>query len=192
MEIIPVEHPDYFDVFDETQTPAWGILQVLRKDMHIKGLEIGCDVGHSTLTFLKNTTSLDLWGIDPYEGYVDWNGVHLDNENRQACKKEMLRRIGNHSGRFTLVEKPSDDAVNDFEDDFFDFVFIDGDHSYEQVIKDIRNYYPKLKPGGLFCGHDLQSIEGVNRAVSEFTQEINIQQVYLLPNDVWCWQKNVD
>lgn len=38
----------------------------------------------------------------------------------------------------------------------FDFVFIDGDHRYSQTILDIRNCLPKLKDGGIICGHDCE------------------------------------
>lgn len=182
---------EYIDTFDQTITPGYGILQVLRNDKEINMLEIGCDVGDTAVTLLSNTTALHLWSIDPYDSYEDWNGLYLDKDNRNWCKERMLARTSNFAGRHTHVEKYSDDAVNDFEDGFFDVIFIDGDHSYEQCLIDCRNYWPKLMDGGLFCGHDYNAIEGVRRAVNEFAQEINISQVYLLPNDVWAWQKIV-
>lgn len=38
----------------------------------------------------------------------------------------------------------------------FDFVFIDGDHRYSQTILDIRNCLPKVREGGMICGHDCE------------------------------------
>lgn len=37
-----------------------------------------------------------------------------------------------------------------------DMVFIDGDHRYEQVVRDIENYGPMVRPGGVFAGHDCE------------------------------------
>jgi predicted O-methyltransferase YrrM len=36
----------------------------------------------------------------------------------------------------------------------YDAIFIDGNHSYEYVKKDLENYYPKVKKGGIIALHD--------------------------------------
>jgi predicted O-methyltransferase YrrM len=41
-----------------------------------------------------------------------------------------------------------------FPDEHFDFVYIDADHSYEGVVRDMKAWWPKVKKGGLFCGDD--------------------------------------
>ena len=48
----------------------------------------------------------------------------------------------------------SEDAVDDIPEKL-DFVYIDGNHAYEYVKKDIGLYYPKLKKGGVIGGHDV-------------------------------------
>jgi len=50
-------------------------------------------------------------------------------------------------------------------------VFIDGNHSYGHVRADIAAWRPKLKPGGLLCGHDFH-MEGVRRAVTEACPDV--------------------
>jgi predicted O-methyltransferase YrrM len=47
-----------------------------------------------------------------------------------------------------------------------DAVFIDGDHRYEAVLGDIKVWLPKVKPGGILAGHDIDE-DGVNKAVKE-------------------------
>src|SRR5262249_29650597 len=47
-----------------------------------------------------------------------------------------------------------------------DMVFIDGDHRYEAVKRDILKWQPKLKSGGLLCGHD-RNWPGVEQAIQE-------------------------
>lgn len=51
-----------------------------------------------------------------------------------------------------------------------DLLFIDGAHHYEQVKNDIRNYWPKLKIGGILLGHDYSQApihRGVVKAANE-------------------------
>jgi predicted O-methyltransferase YrrM len=47
-----------------------------------------------------------------------------------------------------------------FPDEYFDFIFIDADHSYEAVIRDIESWWPKIKKGGMFAGDDFIPDDG--------------------------------
>ena len=59
------------------------------------------------------------------------------------------------------------------------YIYIDANHKYEYVKQDINNWYPKLKDGGLFSGHDYldgkigRTVYGVKMAVDEFCKSIN-------------------
>jgi len=64
-------------------------------------------------------------------------------------------------------ESVSWDAANLFKDNSIDFVFIDADHSYESVTKDINSWLPKIKKGGIISGHDYFTSPGVKSAVDE-------------------------
>lgn len=67
-----------------------------------------------------------------------------------------------------LICKGSERASRYFPDKFFDLVYIDANHSYECVKKDIATWMPKLKKGGRIAGHDHdQNWPGVMRAVKE-------------------------
>jgi predicted O-methyltransferase YrrM len=48
-----------------------------------------------------------------------------------------------------------------------DFVFIDADHEYDSVVKDINAWLPKIKQGGIISGHDYFNPCGVKKAVDE-------------------------
>ena len=55
-----------------------------------------------------------------------------------------------------------------FPDKAYDFVYIDAQHTYEALMRDIGNYLPKIKRGGWIGGHDYSnSFTGVIKAVDE-------------------------
>ena len=84
----------------------------------------------------------------------------------------------------------SHEAAQHVKDGSMDFVFIDGDHSYENCIEDIRDWTPKVKPNGLICGHDFghRDFPGVERAVRECFGD----DFQLIEDDrIWyTWLKN--
>lgn len=87
-----------------------------------------------------------------------------------------------------IVQKYSSEAVKDFPDGHFDYIFIDADHTYEGVSKDLVDWYPKVKIGGVFCGHDYVVARncGVIQSVNEFVQRNHITTFFLLePNSTW-------
>jgi hypothetical protein len=60
----------------------------------------------------------------------------------------------------------SDDALLQLNSNRYDIIYIDGNHTYEQVKKDIINYYPLIKNNGFISGHDY-FIDNVKNAVYE-------------------------
>lgn len=165
---------------------GYGLGSLISNMSNPKGLEIGCDIGDTSNFLLDSNPTLNLTSIDPYVNYVDWNGANLNE--REIVFNRMSERLKGYSNRFTLIRKYSDDAVDLFEDEQFDFIFIDGLHTYEQLSKDCLNYYSKLKPGGIFSGHDFTAIPGVNKAVKEFAEKVS-KKILSTECDVWYWYK---
>ena len=90
--------------------------------------------------------------------------------------------------------KPSLEAASkiagEFDEPHFDFIFVDGDHSYDATFADCVAYYPLLKKGGLFCGHDYSNLPDVNKAVNEFRTVNNITApINLSSNSTFFWYK---
>lgn len=88
-----------------------------------------------------------------------------------------------YNNKITWVYDYSDIAASQLPDDL-DFVYIDGNHNYEYVKKDINIYYKKILPGGIISGHDYPDILDVKRAVDEFADTNNLY-VYLSHLDWW-------
>jgi hypothetical protein len=79
-------------------------------------------------------------------------------------------------------------VVNDFPDNYFDFIYIDSCHLYNAVKSDLNIFLPKLKEGGLMSGHDYLSFDnfGVIQAVNEFCDEHNFEMI-ILNNKGFDW-----
>ena len=165
---------------------GYGLGELIKDMKSPVGLEIGCDIGDTAVFLLESNPTLFLNSIDPYENYMDWNGRMLND--REEWLTKMTERTNKFPGRFKLHRMTSDAAVDSFEDESFDFIFIDGLHTYEQLTIDCANYYPKLKPGGIFAGHDYTVIPGVNKAANEFAAKIN-KQILTTECDVWYYYK---
>ena len=87
-----------------------------------------------------------------------------------------------------MIRKSSFDAVNDFEDESIDIVFIDANHSYESVKNDIDLWLPKVKTGGVLSGHDYSiSFFGVIQAVNE---KMGTDNIVVKSDATWFYYKN--
>ena len=76
-----------------------------------------------------------------------------------------VKRLDSYGDKAKILKMPSDDAISYVPDDV-DFVWIDGNHEKEQVRRDVVNWLPKVKEGGIFGGHDYQ-IEYIREIVKE-------------------------
>ncbi len=106
-----------------------------------------------------------------------------------ALRKTFRRhQRGIVRGTTRIVMGRSPDVSEYFKDNYLDFVYIDADHSYEAVLKDITAWYEKVRPGGVVAGHDYNFLGnewnrpeckemGVARAVNEFCASKGIVDV---------------
>lgn len=95
--------------------------------------------------------------------------------------EEQLQTLINNLSRSGFAEKiiimpfSSLDASCKFPDGHFDMVFLDSSHAYEQTKAEIRQWYHKIKEGGLLAGHDYNMKE-VNDAVNEVIPSMYTRQ----------------
>lgn len=74
-----------------------------------------------------------------------------------------------------IIKSDSAEAAGRFEDGTVDFCFIDADHTYPSVDRDIHAWWPKIRPQGFLSGHDYGIGEGVKRAVNELCARENLE-----------------
>lgn len=142
-------------------------------DAILIGVEIGVGGGSGSLKLLKKLPNLKLYCIDPWrhvEG-AEFEAA-LPQKKHDNIYEYVKSCLGPYKARVVILKKTSDDAVNDIPNDI-DFVHIDGHHTYEQVKKDIENYFPKIRIGGLMSGHDYNN-DSVFKAVHEFFKNYKV------------------
>jgi predicted O-methyltransferase YrrM len=175
---------------DLTHVSGRELIPILKKIDAKMGIEIGVDEGLTSRYFLSQLPELKLFGVDPYSEYLDWNGNYLNQDGRNNTFDLAMERLNKFDKRYHLYRMTSDDAVDNFVDNSYDFIFIDGLHEYKQLLKDCANYFPKIRKGGVFAGHDYTAISGVKKAVDEFAKEVGATPIHLPEKDVWYWIKD--
>lgn len=119
--------------------------------------EVGTNVGGSSTVMAKAIQYFafpgQIWTVDPNEEYIQ-RAEHLWIQNRV---RELIHSI---KGTVTALVPSSP----------FDLVFIDGDHSYEGVMKDVSMLRPRSR---LLLLHDPLSVpDGVGRACAELGEGV--------------------
>jgi len=166
---------------------------LVHRGKNLVGVEIGVEKALNAESILRMLNIKRLFLVDPffpYEGaYWSENASNMkaeikigyitDFEKAKQCLSEFTDKI-------VFIKQKSEQAVNFIPDDL-DFVYIDGDHSYEAVKKDIENYYPKVKIGGILGGHDFNMFD-VSKAVREWVDKNNYK-LFLKKVDWWVIKK---
>jgi len=146
----------------------------------IRAIEIGCAAGRNALDILQKINVSELVLIDPYDlvigEYDDYTVARLNLMQEQAKD-----RLSNYDDRITWVTKTSTDALRDLHGKY-DFIYVDGDHSYKHAYEDIKNYLSFLSDEFVFGGHDIMQ-DGVSKAICQLIKEGKIDKVSLRDPD---------
>jgi len=150
------------------------------KNKKIFAAEIGVFFGYNSRDLNKFLNISKLYLIDPYEKYEGYKKDSAYNLLKRA--KKNSHKINKKKNIF-WIEKFSDKAVKDIKEDL-DFLYIDGNHEYEFVKKDLELYWKKIKKGGIMAGHDIQ-YRGVSKALLEFANKNNLEVNFGDRRDWW-------
>ena len=135
-------------------------------------IEIGSFIGESTIIFAQHFKHVI--AIDPFLPNYDPNDP-TSNFNFEDVFEEFQNRIEPKKEKVTIYKMFSHDAVNLLDKEQYDFIYIDGLHTYDGVKNDIINYLPLVKKGGVIGGHDYGTshphLLGVTEAVNEILGE---------------------
>lgn len=152
-------------------------------------VEVGTWLGQSTAYLLgaiqNSGKSIALRGYDTFVGSVS-EPEHLAIVARhggsilEAARANMAGACG-PDGPTVLVQADSAEAAGLHADGTVDFCFIDADHTEPGVRRDILAWLPKIKPGGILAGHDIDCL-AVYTAVTA-----TLGSIYHLRKSGRCW-----
>lgn len=161
-------------------------LHKLLKKLNVKvGVELGVAQGHYS-GFLVNSHDFELFFcIDK------WNDHHDESE-----KLQVINHFKNKNN-VRIIQDTFSNASHIFEDEYFDFIYIDGyAHTGQDNGETLKQWYPKLKIGGIFAGHDYcsktfpQTVEQVDLFLRDnlkykihLTKEQKFPSWYILKKD---------
>ena len=131
------------------------------------GAELGVDRGEFSEKLNSTHLFAEFYAIDR------WLDHHTPEHYFFTLNR--LKKYNVTTLRCTFTE-----AVSLFADNYFDFIYIDGyaKQGQEGGIT-LKDWYPKLKPGGIFSGHDYhpkwqKTVNAVNKFSSEHNKKINL------------------
>ena len=130
-------------------------------------IELGVASGEFSAALLRTNPKIGLLcGIDK------WDDHHNVEEMSEALR--LLSTVAEpHQCR--LIRKSFSDALNDFADRSQDLIYVDGyAHTGQEQGRTLADWWPKVKPGGIFAGHDYDEIAWpqTKKAVDRFVRSL--------------------
>jgi len=157
--------------------------------------EVGVDEGRNFRLMIahnpKIAVAVDAWVND---GVVARNVPKRDGALSQEKLEEQyegFKKSIEDKPFVKIVREYTTEAVKKFEDNYFDLIYIDADHTYLAALQDIRDWFPKVKSGKFLIGDDYREADfrgvkfGVIQAVNEFAKENNLI-IHELPLYGWA------
>lgn len=152
---------------------------------YTRGAEIGVAEGRFSEAMLKTIPNLNLLSVDPWQAYGRVSQRLCDERYENAVK-----RLSQYPGS-TILRETSMKASQQVEDKSLDFLYIDGNHTFDACILDIVLWAPKVRNGGCVAGHDFYPFyqAGVQDAVRAYTVAHRIIDYYVTweKEASWFW-----
>lgn len=187
--------------YDKTIGEDWFTYRTLYSDMverfesPAKFVEVGVwkgrSVAYMAVEIANSGKKIDFYAVDTWDGTApetDPSNInHLPElqQNSEWLYELFLQNIEPAKEYITPLRMFSLEAVNQFEDESLDFVFIDASHDYENVKADVLAWLPKIKKTGVLAGHDYEG--EVKQAVDEVLTSFKISEP-----DSRCWMYDLN
>ena len=142
------------------------------KDKPIRYLEIGvhsgCNVMRVALSYALHENS-KIYCVDPWVDYAEYEEYkgkqHTVYEEFQA-NINLLAAV--HKNKIVVQRGFSHEEVIKFQENYFDIIYVDGNHEAQFVFEDASLSFRRLKVGGYIIFDDYFWSEGVYRSIGDF------------------------
>ena len=148
------------------------------------GVEVGVFRGQMSRRLLQNDPALFLFMVDSWKASEEGDSytstddyiARFTQEQHDAVMQEAIAAVSEFANRHKVLRMTSLDAAKEFKDGSLDFVFIDGNHTFDYAAPDIIYWSRKVRSGGLVMVHDCYSWSGagVLQAVYAYTHCHNL------------------
>ena len=179
----------------------------LENEGFTKGAELGVQQGifsDQTLTTWPSCEKyylVDVWRQQ--KNYDD--GANVDDSKQEKLFEETQKRLEAYKDKTVFIRKFTSEAVHQIQDGELDYVYVDARHDYCGCMQDLELYWPKVRAGGIFAGHDYKTAaerpgkdwglcqdgtrnEGAVRgAVDDFAAKHDLQVVVTYRDDWNSW-----
>jgi len=134
----------------------------------------------------KRYYMIDTWQHRNNDSSRDKNSIFVEEHERDFNIAKNVTAHWLNTGQAVMIRSFAEAAVHTFQDEYFDFIYIDANHEYKSVMRDMRMWWPKLRPGGMLAGDDFADMHdtfyrlptaklwkwGVKSAVASFAKEV--------------------
>lgn len=155
------------------------------------GAEIGVHLGDFSQVLVDTLSPKELILIDPWEHQTSekyqeawYGGAAKDGQNEMDARyTSIFERFNKQidAGSVKVKRGYSENILKEYPDEYFDWVYIDGNHLYEYVKQDLLLSLDKVKVGGFITGDDYTKggwwKGGVKKAVDEFTENTAVELI---------------
>ncbi len=137
-------------------------------------LELGVFRGEFAKEILKKTSPEELYLVDIWEGEMGSGDKDGDNyvkvQDMQNIYLSLFHQTKTKNNIF-VVRSDSTSFLKSCEENYFDSIYVDADHSEEAVYNDMVNSFRVIKAGGYLMGHDYH--HQIKTAVDKFCVDYN-------------------
>ena len=160
-----------------------------------KAVEVGVRTGYFSRLILEEGFFSCLYSVDPWKEADKDEYKSRDNvfqEEQEERYRMTVKRLKEYKERSKILRMTSFEASKLFDTNTLDFVYIDANHEYEECKKDLELWWPKVKKGGVFAGHDYINgmigfdPYGVKKAVDELSEQYK-QRLFVMREKWPTW-----
>lgn len=163
------------------------LAKIIPNNTALRYVEVGVLHATNLIALAEAFPLLCLIGVDSYDEYVDEAAGYVVSKSLSAHNRQIAEQriaASGHANRIELVVQDSCEYAKNTPDHSFDVVFLDKALSSTSQKKDVLEWYSKVKPNGIFCGHDAYTPAIWDGTLSAF-DELDLPYPDVVDGEVW-------